>query len=260
MKFALSTVDCGNEEIAAIARQNVYDGVELSFPQAVAAKFEQSDLAIACVAGGTSPITHGTGDDSRSAHVRWLVNLAASLGCSLVKINESPLKSGQNRSSSGLALGDWLLPLADYAAERAVTLALDNSQSRRTARETWAILDRCNHPSLGCCLDALTAAFIGDSPQVTVPMLNSRIVYVQLSDVKDLAMPAMDCDLGDGVVQIKTTINRLRGIGYSGWLTLRTVTPIATSVDIFNARLSKSIQSLRQWTNPASKAKAKSKA
>ena len=39
-----------------------------------------------------------------------------------VKVFDATVKPGQNRSSAGIALGDWLMPLGDYAAQRGVCI------------------------------------------------------------------------------------------------------------------------------------------
>jgi sugar phosphate isomerase/epimerase len=262
MKFALSTagLDLPPETIASTAKKHGFDGVEFDFPMsvptAVPTAFEHGDVEVACLADGSSIDGQKNENQLRSKHVRSLIDLAGRVGCPLVRITESTIPRGQNRAACALALGDWLLPLADYAADRSVSLVLDNTQSLRTARETWAILDRLNHPSLGCCLDVLTLCRNGDSPQVVVPMLNSRITYVQISDVKDRAEPTVQCNLGEGIVPIKTTIARLRGIGYSGWMTVQW-RPTSEAAD---ARLSHAIQMLREWNKATQPTKAKAKA
>jgi sugar phosphate isomerase/epimerase len=252
MKFAFSAAwpDLPFDSIVAAVNTLGYDGAELNFPAPMSETFK-----IACLSGAMADGGQPNEGKNRSTHARGQISAASQFGCAIVKITESAIRAGQNRAASGLALGDWLLPLADYAADRGVTLALDNTQSLRTARETWTILDRLNHPSVGCCLDTLTLARLGESPQVVVPMLNSRIVYVQVSDAKDLSDPASDCDLGDGVVPIETAITRLRGIGYSGWMTVR----LPGTAQPIEPRLSKALASLRAWTRPAERARAKIK-
>jgi sugar phosphate isomerase/epimerase len=249
MKFALSSAapDLSIDTIAAEAKKFGYDGIELHFAGAVPEKLQFEGVAVACLNGG----------DSDSARIRDLIDLANRANCPLIKVGESgPHRPRTNLANIATALGDWLLPLADFAADRNVTLALDNSKSLRTARETWAILDRCNHPSLGCCLDLRTNAILNESPLVVVPMLNSRIVYVQVSDLRNLAEPTVDCDFGAGVVPIKASIARLRGIGYSGWVAVR----ISESPEKLEATLAGAIHLLREWDQPVGRPKPKAKA
>jgi len=258
MKFAFSTVgsDWTFEKIAAAAKELGYDGVELNFPSNVPAELDLHGTSAACLAGGRGAVGKRTEDKNRTAHLRSLIDCSASIGCPLVKVMETSIPPGQNRANAALVLGDWLLPLSDYAASHAVSLVLDISQSLRTARELWTILDRANHPSLGCCLDLLAAARIGDSPQVAVPMLNSRILDVQISDANDLTQSAVDCNPGHGVVPIDTAIARLRGIGYSGWMTVKW----PTSSDIATERFSRALVALRAWNSAPERVKTKAKA
>jgi sugar phosphate isomerase/epimerase len=256
MKFAFSTASSASPAaLAIIAKRYGFDGVELNFPTTVPVALDPVGVEIACLAGGRGAGAHVNENQARVQHIRSLIDLAATIGYPIVKITEDAISSGKGRADSGGALGDWLVPLADFAAERGVCLALDNTQSRRTARETWAILDRLNHPSVGCCLDALTAAQIGQSPQVLVPMLNSKIFYVQVSDVAELGERAVECNLGDGVVPIATTIARLRGIGYVGWICVR----CAGSAEVSERKLSQAITMLRELNKPTEHPKAKAK-
>jgi sugar phosphate isomerase/epimerase len=255
MKFAFS-IPGSEPQLEAKAKELGYDGIELTCSPDLRDEIPFGSLAVACLSVGGRVLVQSKASQSESDHLRPLIDRAAGMGCSLVKVLEpQSLRRGTWLVPADVACA-WLIPLADYAADRDVTIALDNSQSLRTAREFWEILDRCNHPSLGCCLDVLTSARLGESPEVTVPMLNSKIVYVQLADVKDLAHPATECNLGDGVVPIRTTIARLRGIGYAGWLTLR----LSQSTEAVESRLSSGIGLLRELCKPIERAKAKIKA
>jgi sugar phosphate isomerase/epimerase len=133
---------------------------------------------------------------------------------------DTQVRPGQNRASAGVALGDWLLPLGDYAAERDVTIVVENALSIRTAKEMWAILDRLSHPAVACCWDVFNAALVGERPAVSVPTLNTRIAYTQVKDAKLGPLGATYCKLGEGDVAVENFVVRLRGIGYEGYVTV----------------------------------------
>ena len=64
----------------------------------------------------------------------------------------------------------------------------------------------------------MSAAQAGDSPAVAVPTLNSQIRYVLLQDAKKDARRFVPCNLAEGELPLRKTTDRLRGIGFEGYL------------------------------------------
>jgi sugar phosphate isomerase/epimerase len=155
---------------------------------------------------GISAINIGLDYGELSARIA----LAAEVNCPFVR-----LKSDWLFGKSETALPpmiDRLLSAADLAAGNNVTLLLENQPITRSALRLWHLLDRVNHPSVACCWNTFTAAQAGDAPAVAVPMLNTRIRYVHLQDAKSNT----PCNLGEGDLPLRNTLNRLRGIGFDG--------------------------------------------
>jgi len=269
MKFAFSTVACPKwnfQTIAARAKEYGYDGVEirgfLNEPVAPAADifgsdliamkelFAQQGIKIACLSSAIAMSCDSHKDASLADDCRRFIDTAASLGCGLVKILDTRVKPGRNRSSVAMELGEWLAPLGDYAAGRNVGIVLENALSFRVAREMWLILDRLNQPSINCCWNVLNAALAGEAPAVSVPTLNSRIELAQVTDAKLTSQNATLTRLGDGDVQVRKLLTRLRGIGYHGWVSMHwdkvSMPTLAEPEDI----LPDSIKKLREWTTP----------
>ena len=247
MKFAFSTVSCPTwdfDTIVARAREYGYDGVEIRgflneripttanvFAEDLGrlrSAFEASGVGVACLASSIAMEQAGPawrvwkrgGNQRRAAELRTYIDTARRLGCPLVKIFDTQVRPGQSRASAGVALGDWLLPLADYAAERDVVILIENALSFRASKEMWTILDRLQHPSIACCWDVFNAALIGESPYFSVPVLNSKIAYTQVKDARLGALGATYCKLGEGDVPVEKFITRLRGVGYTGYVTV----------------------------------------
>jgi sugar phosphate isomerase/epimerase len=156
----------------------------------------------------------------------------------------------RGRETTALALGDWLLPLGDYAAERDVTIVVENALSFRDSKEMWLILDRLNHPSIACCWDLINAALIGEPPSVSVPTLNSKIQYTQVKDAKLGALGALYCKLGEGDVAVQKFLIRLKGIGYDGYVTLEWEKAWLPNIAGPEEILPDSIAKLREWSKP----------
>jgi sugar phosphate isomerase/epimerase len=239
MKFAFSTVSCPNwdfETIAARACAYGYDGVEirgflnetvltaanvfLSDASKVRGIFEQADVEIACLASSIAMTGSRRKDRQLATDLRQYIDTAQQLGCGIVKIFDRQVRPGYSRSAAAIELGDWLAPLADYAAGRDVLIVMENALSFRSSKELWFMLDRVGHPSLAICWDVFNAATTGESPHISVPTLNSRIQYTQVKDARLGPMGATYGKLGEGDVPVESFIKRLRGIGYNGWVTV----------------------------------------
>jgi sugar phosphate isomerase/epimerase len=274
MKFAFSTVSCPTWDFPTIverAREYGYGGVEirgfLNEPAATTADlfaadlddlrrtFDAAGVEVACLASSIAmeqphaawQVWRRSPNERRANELRTYVDTARRLGCHLVKIFDTQVRPGQTRSSAGVALGDWLLPLADYAADRDVVIVIENALSFRASKEMWAILDRLQHPSIACCWDVFNASLIGESPYVSVPVLNSKIAYTQVKDAKIGALGATLCKLGEGDVPVEKFITRLKGVGYTGYVTVEWekawLPNIAEPQDV----LPDAVEKLRKW-------------
>jgi sugar phosphate isomerase/epimerase len=269
MHFAFSTLACPKwdfETVAARAKEYGYDGVEirgflnesiltasnvfLTDPKKLKGIFRDAGVSIACLASSIAVTGKSKADRILAEDCRRFIDTAAELNSPMVKVFDTTVRPGQNRSSAGIALGDWLAPLGDYAAERNVCIAVENALSFKASKELWMVLERVCHPSIACCWDVFNAALIGESPFVSVPTLNSRIQYTQVKDARIGPLGATYCKLGEGDVQVKNFLTRLRGIGYDGWVTLEWEKAWLPGIAEPEEILPDSITKLREWTKP----------
>jgi sugar phosphate isomerase/epimerase len=266
MRFAFSTVSCPKwdfETIASRARVYGYDGVEirgflnetlltaanvfLSDARKVRGIFDAAGVRIACLSSSVLMTGKRRQDERQAAYLREYIDTASLLECPLVKVFDVEVRPGQSRDGAGLALGDWLLPHADYAASKGVTIVIENALSFRAAKEMWTILDRLQHPNVACCWDVFNAALIGESPFFSVPVLNSKIQYTQVKDAKLGSLGATYCKLGEGDVPVQKFITRLRGVGYDGYVTVEWEKAWLPNLAEPEEILPDSITKLREW-------------
>jgi sugar phosphate isomerase/epimerase len=274
MKFAFSTVGCPKwdfDTIVARAREYGYDGVEIrgfldepaattanlfaEDPARLRASFDAAGVAVACLASSIAMEQAGApwkvwkrgGNRRRAAELRTYLDAAQRLGCPMVKIFDTQVVPGQSRATAGVALGDWLLPLADYAADRDLVIVIENALSFRASKEMWGILDRLQHPSIACCWDVSNAALIGESPYFSVPTLNSKIAYTQVKDAKLGTLGATYCKLGEGDVAVEKFVTRLRGVGYTGFVTVEWEKAWLPGLAEPEEILPDALQKLRKW-------------
>jgi len=269
MKFAFTTTSCPSwdfEKIIARAKEYGYDGVEirgfLNEPLLTAANVFLSDtgkvrdlfmagrVEIACLASSIAMTQNRKRDEQLAGDLKTFVDTAQALNCPMVKVFDTEVRPGQNRATAGVALGDWLMPVADYASQHGVCLVVENALSFRSAKELWSIMDRLSHPGLGVCWDVFNAALIGESPFVSVPTLNSKIAYTQVKDAKLGPLGANYCKLGEGDVPVQKFMTRLMGIGYNGYVTMEWEKAWLPGLAEPEEVLPDAIKKLREWTRP----------
>jgi sugar phosphate isomerase/epimerase len=207
-------------------------------------------LSICCLASSIAMKGKKKADRIAADDCRRYIDTAAAVGCPLVKIFDTEVRPGQNRASAAIELGDWLLPLGDYAASRDIVIVVENALSFRSAKEMWLILDRLQHPSIACCWDVFNAALIGESPYISVPTLNSKIQYAQVKDAKLGPLGASFCKLGEGDVAVEKFLTRLMGIGYAGWVTFEWEKAWLPGLAGPEESLPDAIKKMRDWTKP----------
>ena len=274
MKFAFSTVSCPKWEfdtVVARAREYGYGGVEIrgflneSVPTAadifksdlerLRRTFDDAGVEVACLASSIAmeqprpawQLWRRSPNDRKAVELRTFIDAARRLDCSLVKIFDTQVRPGQSRASAGVALGDWLLPLADYAAERDVVIVIENALSFRASKEMWSILDRLQHPSIACCWDVFNAALHGESPYFSVPVLNTKIAYTQVKDATLGPLGATYCKLGDGDVPVEKFVTRLMGVGYTGYVTVEWEKAWLPNIAEPEEILPDAVEKLRKW-------------
>lgn len=266
MKFAFSTVSSPEwdfETVVARAKEYGYDGVEirgflnesiltaanvfLTDPAKVRKLFDDAGIEIACLASSIAFAQDKKRDKQSAADLRTYIDTAQKLGCPLVKVFDTQVKAGQNRQNAGILLGEWLIESADYAAERDVTIVIENALSFRGAKEMWQLTDRLNHPSICVCWDLFNAAIIGEKPAFSVPTLNSKIAYAQVKDATFGPLGATFTKIGEGEVQIRNFIRRLRGIGFEGFVTVEWEKAWLPNLAPAEEILPDAIKKLRDW-------------
>jgi sugar phosphate isomerase/epimerase len=282
MKFAFSTVSCPKwdfETIVARAKEYGYHGVEvrgflneslltasnpfLTDPAKVRTIFGNAGVEICCLSSSIAFQNNKKADAKSADELRKYIDNAAAIGSPLVKVFDTQLKPGQTREGAGIALGDWITPLGDYAADRDVQIVIENALSFRAAKEMWVILDRLMHPAIACCWDVFNAALIGEGPLISIPTLNSKIAYAQIKDAKFGALGASYTKLGAGDVKCEQFMTRLRGIGYRGYVGVEWEKAWLPNLAEPEEILPDAIKKLNEWLKigseepaPAPKAKA----
>ena len=273
MKFAFSTIACPGwdfQNLVARAKEFGYDGVELrsllnetdpiaanvflSEPGKIQKLFAGAGIEIACISSSIAMTGDRRADQRSADECRRYIDSAAAVGCGMVKILDTSVPRRSSRTDAAVALAKWLSPLAEYAAQRRVTLLVENALSFRTAKELWMVLEQVNHPALAVCWDVFNAAVIGESPNISVPTLNSKIQFVHVRDALIKDGPAVPCAFGEGDVPLAILMQRLMGIGYAGYVSVESDKAWLTDLAAPEVVLPAALKKLKQWIAPPVKA------
>lgn len=271
MKLGMSTACAGTHDLAKaldVAAKSGLDAIEISAEHlpglaggdagvAVESLRQKAESAKVKICAIHSSLVCGFGNEAAgtTTELRKVIDLAGQLGCPVVILSAPRVPRGIHPAGAGAQVGQWLMAQADYAAEHKVSLAIRNANSFSRVSELWSILESAQHPAVGCCWDMVMSRMMGESPWQAVPVMNLRILDVLLSDARSEAEGGwIATALGEGEVGLKVAIERLRGIGYKGLLTI--VPPCVGAGDM-QAILTAIVQRLRGWIDPPKPAPAK---
>jgi sugar phosphate isomerase/epimerase len=180
-------------------------------------------------------------DRARAGEVlRGAIESAARVGAGCVTLFAPSVSAGQSAGGTAAEMGEWLAPVADFAGEHGVRLAVENSSHFRRARDLWTLLEAVGHPAVAAGWDLVRATGAGEQPAVSVPTLNLRIGYVRVADFAG----GVACRLGEGEVPVEAFVRRLKGVGYAGYLTVNF--PAGVSEEV----LADAVVKLKGWVAP----------
>ncbi len=248
MKLAFSSIACPTWSLVTMvekAKEYGYTGIELrglegqmylplapqlaSNPGKVADLMDATGVGLICLS--TSAAFHHRDKETQaksSKEVRDYIELAEALRCPYVRVFGSEIQKmsfsllGYERRETTLArIVEGLKPLADYAAQRGVTLLIENNGDFVDSVSMWFIVDAVGSPGMRCCWNPLNALAKRERPTVSIPRLSARIGMVHICDghfenggFTGYALP------GEGNVELARLVQLLKGVGYQGYLCL----------------------------------------
>jgi sugar phosphate isomerase/epimerase len=242
MKLGFSTAACPAWDLATIvgrAKELGYQGVEVSAlegraitasdpalagdPPAVRQLFADADVELACLGTPVRLCGADAGHtQAAKADVLAYLDLAARLGCPLVRVFGGVVSSGGDRNAVLAKIAAALRDLAPAAATLGVAIVLENDGPFAGSRDMWFIMDAVGHPSVRCCWNSLHAMTIRERPTLSVPRLGTRIAVVHVCDGRFSSSAEAQFEAyelpGNGQVEIPRCLELLRGIAYDGYV------------------------------------------
>jgi len=245
MKLAFSNAVCPEWDLNTLldrAKQYGYDGVELwslpnranlaaapeltADPAAVKQRAADTGASIICLASDAAfYMPHPRELAENQAVVREYVELAAKLGCPMVRVRAGELPParcfGREHRNTVLArIAQALREVAEDAAEHGVSLVIENGGDFADSASVWYLVDAVGSPAVRCCWNPLAARAVGELPTRSIPRLAARIGLVRVSDAKLSGDGAAEsCVLpGQSDTDVRTLVQLLKGVGYRGYL------------------------------------------
>lgn len=268
MKLGFSmTARCGGKDFAGALRaaeRMGFDGVGLAWDGSEAGSRSElleavekirrckeehgHKVAVSSIATEASLHHANESDWKRAADdVRFALGMARDAGADVVRVFGFSVGRGEGRSAVITRIAKRLRELAEMSREITggrVSVALQNGGSFVNARELWTIIEAAGQTDgAGVGWDVGEALLHGgtETPGLAVTTLNSRIHLARVWDHHGTHAPV---ELGTGIVQVKTFVQRLRGIGYEGWLIY--APPTAPSIGD-DTHLEIAIGRLKEW-------------
>lgn len=200
-----------------------YEGVELPLAlcgtpegaQRVGDLLGRHDLQLPSVYAG------GALHDDTASETTWTVLEQAAearqLGIRVVTFNPAPLRERVKTEQELQAQAQRLDQLGQQIQSRGLNVALHfhAPELGDNGRELWADLDGTSRSNVGLCLDVDWAWRGGVDPLAILDRYGDRLVSLHLRDARGGKWAQA---LGDGDYDYAPIVQRLRALGFDGWL------------------------------------------
>lgn len=244
MKLAFSSVACPAWNLATMvekAKEYGYQGIELrglegqmhlplapqlaANPGKIAKLMRDTGVELVCLASSAAFHMRDPKQVAENqAQAREYIDLASKLECPFVRVFGAEIPKafiGYEKRETVLGrIATALRELAGYAADRRVTILIENSGDFVDSAAIWYLVDAADSPAVKCCWNPFAARARRERPTTSIPRLGSQINMVHVTDGKfddagvfeGYALP------GQGTVELPRLVQLLKGIGYRGYL------------------------------------------
>ena len=236
MKYAFMTFSTPTLSLAdalATARRHGYDGIEprldaqhahgvevAADPAQRAAIRQQaaaSGVALACLATSLRYADPAQTDDMLS-QTRARIDLAADVGAPVLRVFGGQIPAGLARAAATDLLVRSLRAVADHAAARGVTVALETHDDWCDPRHVAAVMRGVNHPAIGVNWDIMHPVRAAQTDVATsFALLQPWIRHLHVHD-GPLENPLRFLPIGQGAIDHRTALRLLRESGYAGFI------------------------------------------
>lgn len=181
-------------------------------------KLKQAGIEAVCLSTNVSLTVKGHDHEQAAMQMaRSAILQAAAIGAPMVRLLAWDVPAGEIVRQTLARVATQARELADFAGSQGIQILLENNGAIATGRDWWWCMDMIRHPMVALSWNVRSAALAGEKPAISIPMLNSRIRLVKLTDFTETGRPVQ---LGDGQLGAEKVLHRLMGIGYSGFVSV----------------------------------------
>jgi sugar phosphate isomerase/epimerase len=233
MKLAFSTLGCpkwGADQILQAARESGYAGVELRFyegsmdlptvigalpggAEGLAQRFAAANLAVCCTDSSvvlTKPETDVTDGEK-------VIDLAVALKSPYIRVFGGAVPEGESLESARARAADKLRRLGAYGAARGVRVLLETHDAFSTGASVADLLRVSGEEGIGVIWDIHHPHELAEPLADTVALIGAQTCHVHVKDGKSDGTLTL---LGDGDLPLKEILGAIKGLGYTGFLSL----------------------------------------
>src|SRR5438270_914941 len=158
----------------------------------------------------------------RIEHTIRSLTLARELGAPCITTEPGgPVEAGESWSAALKLFVEMLKPVAAHAEKEGVLLLIEPEPGLliETADQFLEFMQHIDSPAVGLNFDIGHFYCVGDDPATTVPRLAK---YIRHFHLEDIAASRVHHHLvpGEGAIDFAATFNKIRAIGYQGWITV----------------------------------------
>lgn len=148
------------------------------------------------------------------------IRLAGRIGAEHVVVCGDVLPSGMSKARAISQTAEILRDLAIDAAERSVTIVVENIGDFASSRDMWTLNDAVRFPSVSVCWNQIYAQMLNEPPSRSIPCLGHALGMIHLTGARlnDGGLIESYVELAKGALDTDRMIELLKGIAYDGWL------------------------------------------
>jgi inosose dehydratase len=174
-----------------------------------------------CAVGCPSELVQPTdaGKAEQATLIKHLVDVAQSLGARVVGLKAGNPLEGMTADEAQRLMGETLRPVADYAAEHGVTLALENGGTvSNDHNRLLGVVRAVNHPNVRALLDIGNFLRHGYSPEEVVKVCEEVAplsAHIHFKDGSGHGKEFRAVPIGDGQLDMERILGVIRDSGYT---------------------------------------------
>jgi sugar phosphate isomerase/epimerase len=158
----------------------------------------------------------------RIDHTKRALTLAKELGASCITTEPGgPVEPGASWQSALKLFVEMIKPVAEHAEKEGVLLLVEPEPGLliETVEQFEQFMQHIDSPAVGMNYDIGHAYCVGDDAAQTIPRVAK---YIRHFHLEDIAATRVHQHLipGEGAIDFHAALRAIRGIGYTGWVTI----------------------------------------